>query len=134
MKIRCFYKILEMIDSDLFLTCAKIINEENYNINYSRYLLGFLIYTTDSIKYLLENIEKVIEGEEEVFERLIEMPDTYVYIYKEKALFEHNREYWEEWECPTLVVKQALEGWKKFLELPKDKDTVYEFEISDLDL
>lgn len=130
MKIKCFY-----YDGDLRFPWSSIIDEEKkYDINYSRYLLGFLIHTNDSIKYLLKNIEKVIGGEEEVFERLIEMPDTYVYIYKEKALFEHNQEYWEEWECPTSVVKQALEGWKKFLELPKDKDTVYEFEISDLDL
>lgn len=131
MKIKCFY---DMLYSGRYEPYAEIINQEKYNINYSRYLLSFLIYTNDRIEYLLKNIDKVMRERKKVFERLIEMPDTYIYIYKEKSLFEHNQEYWEEWECPTKVVIQALEGWQKFLEMPENKDTVYEFEIPDSDL
>lgn len=130
MKIKCFY-----YDGDLRFPWSNIIDEgKKYDINYSRYLLNLLIYTNDRIEYLLENIEKVQKREEKVFERLIEIPDIYIYIYKEKTLFEHNEEYCEDWDCPTIVVKKALEGWRKFLEMPKDKDTVYEFEIPDSDL
>ncbi|MCI7223113.1 MULTISPECIES: hypothetical protein [Fusobacterium] len=129
MKIKCFY-----YDEDLRLPWANIIDIQNYNINYAKYLFNFIIHTNDRIEYLLENIEKIQKREEKLFERLVEIPDIYIYIYLEKTLFEHNQEHWEEWECPTIVVKKALEGWKKFLEMPRDKNTVYEFEIPDSDL
>lgn len=130
MKIKCFY-----YDGDLRFPTARIMHHERYNINYSRYLLNYLIFTSlGGVKFGLDNIKKIEKDEKEVLEGTVVIPDIYIYIYKEKSLFEHNQEYWEEWECPTIVVKKALEGWKKFLEMPRDKDTVYEFEIPDSDL
>lgn len=128
MKILCFY-------NDYFEKDCEIKNQEKYNILHSRYLLNLIFWSDkDDIDYFLESIEEVEKGKKEVFEIGLVIPDIYIYIYKEKVLFEHNLGWYANWECQLKIVKEALRGWKKFLEMPKEKDTVYEFEINDLDL
>ncbi|MCI7223118.1 MAG: hypothetical protein SPJ84_04520 [Fusobacterium gastrosuis] len=135
MKIKCYYRTYN-IYSDNLEAYADIIDIQNYNINYAKYLFNFIkdIKTLETIEYISINIEKIEFKEIEEFSFNVDIPDIYVYIYIEKTLFEHNLGWNDDWECPTIVVKKALEGWKKFLEMPREKDTVYKFEIPDSDL
>lgn len=76
MKIKCFY-----YDGDLMFPWSRIINREKYDINYSKYLLALITFISkNETTFIIENIKKVEKKEIEVFERLIELPDIYIYI------------------------------------------------------
>lgn len=128
MKVRCYY-----YKGDFNFTALDIIDSYKYDADYLKnygYVLNFLTFSSlETTVDMIEDIEKIEKNEMEVSGGVVDGPEIYIYIYKEKTIFEDTFGYHDDLEWPTSAVKQALEGWRTFLEMPKEKDTVYEYEI-----
>ena len=79
MKVKFFYKIAK--NGELWAPDCDVIDDEKYDVNYSRYLAGAvweMEYVSD-VDYELEEIKRVESGEIECFKTGTEIFFTSVY-------------------------------------------------------
>ena len=132
MKVKFFYKIAK--NGELWPLLCEIIDDEKYDVNYSRYLAGAvweMRYVSD-VDRELDEIERVESGEIECFETGTELFATYV--YKDRVKFESDDFYdCPDWSCTLDEYKRVLLGKKAFLMLPKEIESYLEIKINDIE-
>ena len=132
MKVKFFYKIAK--NGELWPLLCEIIDDEKYNVNYSRYLAGAVweMRYVSSVDRELEEIEKVERGEIECFETGTEI--FFTSVYKDRVEFESDGFYdWPDWSCTLDEYKRVLLGKKAFLMLPKEIESYLEIKINDIE-
>lgn len=98
-----------------------VAHEQDWTNPFARYLCPVLSeYSLDGCVNVLTAIERVEQGETESTNG---GSDSWsVTIYKERVdvefLVAGGHSDWPVWSCPLDVFKAALEGWKRFLEMP----------------
>ena len=132
MKVKFFYKLTKtgkFWDPD-----CDVIDDEKYDVNYSRYLAGAvweMRYVSD-VDYELDEIERVENGEIECFETGTEI--FFTSVYKDRVEFESDGFYdWPDWSCTLDEYKRVLLGKKAFLMLPKEIESYLEIKINDIE-
>lgn len=132
MKVKFFYKIAK--NGELWPLLCEIIDDEKYNVNYSRYLAGAvwqMRYISD-VDRELDEIERVENGEIECFETGTEI--FFTSVYKDRVEFESDGFYdWPDWSCTLDEYKRVLLGKKAFLMLPKEIESYLEIKINDIE-
>ena len=132
MKVKFFYKIAK--NGELWPLLCEIIDDEKYNVNYSRYLAGAVweMGYVSAVDYELDEIERVESGEIECFETGTEI--FFTSVYKDRVEFESDGFYdWPEWSCTLDEYKRVLLGKKAFLMLPKEIESYLEIKINDIE-
>ena len=132
MKVKFFYKLAK--NGELWPLLCEIIDDEKYNVNYSRYLAGAvwqMRYISD-VDRELDEIERVENGEIECFETGTEI--FFTSVYKDRVEFESDGFYdWPDWSCTLDEYKRVLLGKKTFLMLPKEIESYLEIKINDIE-
>ena len=132
MKVKFFYKIAK--NGELWPLLCKIIDDEKYDVNYSRYLAGAvwqMRYISD-VDRELDEIERVESGKIECFETGTEI--FFTSVYKDRVKFESDGFYdWPDWSCTLDEYKRVLLGKKTFLMLPKEIESYLEIKINDVE-
>ena len=132
MKVKFFYKLAK--NGELWPLLCEIIDDEKYNVNYSRYLAGAvwqMRYISD-VDRELDEIERVENGEIECFETGTEI--FFTSVYKDRVEFESDGFYdWPDWSCTLDEYKRVLLGKKAFLMLPKEIESYLEIKINDIE-
>lgn len=132
MKVKFFYKIAK--NGELWPLLCEIIDDEKYNVNYSRYLAGAvweMRYVSD-VDRELDEIERVESEEIECFETGTEI--FFTSVYKDRVEFESDGFYdWPDWSCTLDEYKRVLLGKKAFLMLPKEIESYLEIKINDIE-
>ena len=132
MKVKFFYKLTKT--GKLWPLLCEIIDDEKYDVNYSRYLAGAVWemgYVSD-VDYELDEIERVENGEIECFETGTEI--FFTSVYKDRVEFESEGFYdWPDWSCTLDEYKRVLLGKKAFLMLPKEIESYLEIKINDIE-
>ena len=132
MKVKFFYKLTKT--GKLWNLDCDVIDDEKYDVNYSRYLAGAvwqMRYVSD-VDYELDEIERVESGEIECFETGTELFATYV--YKDRVKFESDDFYdCPDWSCTLDEYKRVLLGKKTFLMLPREIESYLEIKINDIE-
>ena len=132
MKVKFFYKLTKT--GKLWPLLCEIIDDEKYNVNYSRYLAGAvweMRYVSD-VDRELDEIERVESGEIECFETGTEI--FFTSVYKDRVEFESDGFYdWPDWSCTLDEYKRVLLGKKAFLMLPKEIESYLEIKINDIE-
>lgn len=106
--------------------------------NYSKYLLSAL--STDFPEHhpkmaetVLQDIEKLERGEIDSTEW--DGDGFWHRLNRETVTFEHTIfgecPEWPLWSCPLAQYKAALQGWRKFLDMPKSVDSELIVELPD---
>ena len=132
MKVKFFYKIAK--NGELWSLLCEIIDDEKYNVNYSRYLAGAVweMGYVSAVDYELDEIERVESGEIECFETGTEI--FFTSVYKDRVEFESDGFYdWPDWSCTLDEYKRVLLGKKAFLMLPKEIESYLEIKINDIE-
>ena len=132
MKVKFFYKLTK--NGELWAPDCDVIDDEKYDVNYSRYLAGAVwqMRSVLEVDYELEEIERVESGEIEFFETGTELFATYV--YKDRVKFESDDFYdCPDWSCTLDEYKRVLLGKKAFLMLPKEIESYLEIKINDIE-
>ena len=132
MKVKFFYKLAK--NGELWPLLCEIIDDEKYDVNYSRYLAGAVweMRYVSSVDRELEEIEKVESGEIECFETGTEI--FFTSVYKDRVEFESDGFYdWPDWSCTLDEYKRVLLGKKTFLMLPKEIESYLEIKINDIE-
>ena len=97
MKVKFFYKIAK--NGELWAPDCEVIDDEKYDVNYSRYLAGAvweMRYVSD-VDYELDEIERVESVEIECFETGTEI--FFTSVYKDRVEFESDFYDWPDWSC-----------------------------------
>ena len=130
MKVKFFYKIAK--NGELWDPDCEVIDDEKYDVNYSRYLAGAVweIRTVKSVDYELDEIKRVESEEIECFETGTEI--FFTSVYKDRVEFESDFYDWPDWSCTLEEYKRVLLGKKAFLMLPKELESYLEIKINDL--
>ena len=132
MKVKFFYKLVKT--GKLWHPLCDVIDDEKYDVNYSRYLAGAvweMKYVSD-VDYELDEIERVESGEIECFETGTEI--FFTSVYKDRVEFESDGFYdWPDWSCTLDEYKRVLLGKKTFLMLPKEIESYLEIKINDIE-
>ena len=130
MKVKFFYKLTKT--GKLWDPDCDVIDDEKYDVNYSRYLAGAVweMRYVSSVDRELEEIEKVERGEIECFETGTEI--FFTSVYKDRVEFESDFYDWPDWSCTLEEYKRVLLGKKAFLMLPKESESYLEIKINDL--
>ena len=132
MKVKFFYKLTKT--GKLWPLLCEIIDDEKYDVNYSRYLAGAVWemgYVSD-VDHELDEIERVESGEIECFETGTEI--FFTSVYKDRVEFESDGFYdWPDWSCTLDEYKRVLLGKKTFLMLPKEIESYLEIKINDIE-
>ena len=132
MKVKFFYKLAK--NGELWAPGCDVIDDEKYDVNYSRYLAGAvweMRYVSD-VDYELDEIERVESGEIECFETGTEI--FFTSVYKDRVEFESDGFYdWPDWSCTLDEYKRVLLGKKAFLMLPKEIESYLEIKINDIE-
>ena len=132
MKVKFFYKIAK--NGELWPLLCEIIDDEKYDVNYSRYLAGAVwqMRYISAVDYELNEIERVESGEIECFETGTEI--FFTSVYKDRVEFESDGFYdWPDWSCTLDEYKRVLLGKKTFLMLPKEIESYLEIKINDIE-
>lgn len=132
MKVKFFYKIAK--NGELWPLLCEIIDDEKYNVNYSRYLAGAVweMRYVSSVDRELDEIERVESEEIECFETGTEI--FFTSVYKDRVEFESDGFYdWPDWSCTLDEYKRVLLGKKAFLMLPKEIESYLEIKINDIE-
>ena len=130
MKVKFFYKLVKT--GKLWHPLCEVIDDEKYDVNYSRYLAGAvweMRYVSD-VDRELDEIERVESGEIECFETGTEI--FFTSVYKDRVEFESDFYDWPDWSCTLEEYKRVLLGKKAFLMLPKELESYLEIKINDL--
>lgn len=132
MKVKFFYKLVKT--GKLWHPLCDVIDDEKYDVNYSRYLAGAvweMRYVSD-VDRELDEIERVESGEIECFETGTEI--FFTSVYKDRVEFESDGFYdWPDWSCTLDEYKRVLLGKKIFLMLPKEIESYLEIKINDIE-
>ena len=130
MKVKFFYKLTKT--GKLWDPDCEVIDDEKYDVNYSRYLAGAVwqMRSVLEVDYELEEIERVESGEIECFETGTEI--FFTSVYKDRVEFESDFYDWPDWSCTLEEYKRVLLGKKAFLMLPKELESYLEIKINDL--
>ena len=132
MKVKFFYKLVKT--GKLWHPLCEVIDDEKYDVNYSRYLAGAvwqMRYVSD-VDYELDEIERVESREIECFETGTEI--FFTSVYKDRVEFESDGFYdWPDWSCTLDEYKRVLLGKKVFLMLPKEIGSYLEIKINDIE-
>ena len=105
MKVKFFYKLAKI--GKLWPPDCDVIDDEKYDVNYSRYLI------------------ECFETGTEIF---------FTSVYKERVEFESDGFYdWPDWSCTLDEYKRVLLGKKAFLMLPKEIESYLEIKINDIE-
>ena len=132
MKVKFFYKLVKT--GKLWHPLCEVIDDEKYDVNYSRYLAGAVwqMRSVLEVDYELEEIERVESGEIECFETGTEI--FFTSVYKDRVEFESDGFYdWPDWSCTLDEYKRVLLGKKVFLMLPKEIESYLEIKINDIE-
>ena len=132
MKVKFFYKLAK--NGELWPLLCEIIDDEKYDVNYSRYLAGAVwkMRYVSSVDRELDEIERVEIGEIECFETGTEI--FFTSVYKDRVEFESDGFYdWPDWSCTLDEYKRVLLGKKTFLMLPKEIESYLEIKINDIE-
>ena len=108
MKVKFFYKIAK--NGELWDPDCDVIDDEKYDVNYSRYLAGAvweMRYVSD-VDYELEEIKRVESGEIECFKTGTEI--FFTSVYKDRVEFESDFYDWPDWSCTLEEYKRVLLG------------------------
>ena len=131
MKVKFFYKLTKT--GKLWNLDCDVIDDEKYDVNYSRYLAGAvweMRYVSD-VDRELDEIERVESGEIECFETGTEI--FFTSVYKDRVEFESDFYDWPDWSCTLDEYKRVLLGKKAFLMLPKEIESYLEIKINDIE-
>ena len=130
MKVKFFYKLTKT--GKLWNLDCDVIDDEKYDVNYSRYLAGAVweMGYVSAVDYELEEIKRVESGEIECFETGTEI--FFTSVYKDRVEFESDFYDWPDWSCTLEEYKRVLLGKKAFLMLPKELESYLEIKINDL--
>ena len=131
MKVKFFYKLVKT--GKLWHPLCDVIDDEKYDVNYSRYLAGAvweMRYVSD-VDRELDEIERVESGEIECFETGTEI--FFTSVYKDRVEFESDFYDWPDWSCTLDEYKRVLLGKKAFLMLPKEIESYLEIKINDIE-
>ena len=131
MKVKFFYKLVKT--GKLWHPLCEVIDDEKYDVNYSRYLAGAvweMRYVSD-VDYELDEIERVESGEIECFETGTEI--FFTSVYKDRVEFESDFYDWPDWSCTLDEYKRVLLGKKTFLMLPREIESYLEIKINDIE-
>ena len=117
MKVKFFYKLTK--NGELWAPDCDVIDDEKYDVNYSRYLAGAVWEMTyvSAVDYELEEIERVESGEIECFETGTEI--FFTSIYKDRVEFESDFYDWPDWSCTLEEYKRVLLGEKSIFNVAK---------------
>ena len=132
MKVKFFYKLTKT--GKLWNLDCDVIDDEKYDVNYSRYLAGTVweMGYVSAVDYELDEIERVESGEIECFETGTEI--FFTSVYKDRVEFESDGFYdWPDWSCTLDEYKRVLLGKKAFLMLPKEIESYLEIKINDIE-
>ena len=131
MKVKFFYKLTKT--GKLWNLDCDVIDDEKYDVNYSRYLAGAVweMGYVSAVDYELEEIKRVESGEIECFETGTEI--FFTSVYKDRVEFESDFYDWPEWSCTLDEYKRVLLGKKAFLMLPKEIESYLEIKINDIE-
>ena len=131
MKVKFFYKLAKI--GKLWPLDCDVIDDEKYDVNYSRYLAGAVwqMRSVLEVDYELEEIERVESGEIECFETGTEI--FFTSVYKDRVEFESDFYDWPDWSCTLDEYKRVLLGKKAFLMLPKEIESYLEIKINDIE-
>ena len=130
MKVKFFYELAKI--GKLCPPDCDVIDDEKYDVNYSRYLAGAvwqMRYVSD-VDRELDEIERVESGEIECFETGTEI--FFTSVYKDRVEFESDFYDWPDWSCTLDEYKRVLLGKKAFLMLPKEIESYLEIKINDI--
>ena len=131
MKVKFFYKLAKI--GKLWPLDCDVIDDEKYDVNYSRYLAGAvweMRYVSD-VDRELDEIERVESGEIECFETGTEI--FFTFVYKDRVEFGSDFYDWPDWSCTLDEYKRVLLGKKAFLMLPKEIESYLEIKINDIE-
>ena len=131
MKVKFFYKLTKtgkLWDSD-----CDVIDDEKYDVNYSRYLAGAVwqMRYVSAVDYELDEIKRVESREIECFETGTEI--FFTSVYKDRVEFGSDFYDWPDWSCTLDEYKRVLLGKKAFLMLPKEIESYLEIKINDIE-
>ena len=131
MKVKFFYKLVKT--GKLWHPLCDVIDDEKYDVNYSRYLAGAVWEMTyvSAVDYELEEIERVESREIECFETGTEI--FFTSVYKDRVEFGSDFYDWPDWSCTLDEYKRVLLGKKTFLMLPKEIESYLEIKINDIE-
>ena len=131
MKVKFFYKLTKT--GKLWNLDCDVIDDEKYDVNYSRYLAGAVweMGYVSAVDYELEEIKRVESGEIECFETGTEI--FFTSVYKDRVEFESDFYDWPEGSCTLDEYKRVLLGKKAFLMLPKEIESYLEIKINDIE-
>ena len=131
MKVKFFYKLTKT--GKLWNLDCDVIDDEKYDVNYSRYLAGTVweMGYVSAVDYELDEIERVESGEIECFETGTEI--FFTSVYKDRVEFESDFYDWPDWSCTLDEYKRVLLGKKTFLMLPKEIESYLEIKINDVE-
>ena len=131
MKVKFFYKLTKT--GKLWNLDCDVIDDEKYDVNYSRYLAGTVweMGYVSAVDYELDEIERVESGEIECFETGTEI--FFTSVYKDRVEFESDFYDWPDWSCTLDEYKRVLLGKKAFLMLPKEIESYLEIKINDIE-
>ena len=131
MKVKFFYKLAKI--GKLWPPDCDVIDDEKYDVNYSRYLAGAVwqMRSVLEVDYELEEIERVESGEIECFETGTEI--FFTFVYKDRVEFGSDFYDWPDWSCTLDEYKRVLLGKKAFLMLPKEIESYLEIKINDIE-
>ena len=131
MKVKFFYKLTKT--GKLWNLDCDVIDDEKYDVNYSRYLAGTVweMGYVSAVDYELDEIERVESGEIECFETGTEI--FFTSVYKDRVEFELDFYDWLDWSCTLDEYKRVLLGKKAFLMLPKEIESYLEIKINDIE-
>ena len=131
MKVKFFYELAKI--GKLWPPDCDVIDDEKYDVNYSRYLAGAVweMRYVSSVDRELEEIGKVERGEIECFETGTEI--FFTSVYKDRVEFESDFYDWPDWSCTLDEYKRVLLGKKAFLMLPKEIESYLEIKINDIE-
>ena len=125
--MKCYYW------DDVSVRRCSIINEEKYNIGYSVYLARLIQETYfEWGEEMLSEIEKIEKDEKEVYDNTTEFFEYFIYKDRVEFTCSFQNDY-EDWQCSLTEYKNALVGWMKFLEMPRDINSYLEVKINDIE-
>jgi hypothetical protein len=144
MKVQFFYYWLrgqELSGNDYYMLSAALLIDapEAITNSFNKYLLSAL--DTDfnqnregQADEVLADIEKLERGE--IDHCMAGTVDTLMHtITRDQVTFEHSIfgecPDWPLWSCTLAQYKAALQGWRKFIEMPKSIDTQLIIELPD---
>ena len=109
MKVKFFYKLTKT--GKLWDPDCDVIDDEKYDVNYSRYLAGAVweMGYISAVDYELDEIEKVENGEIECFEIGTEI--FFTSVYKDRVEFESDFYDWPDWSCTFLMLPKEIESY-----------------------